>query len=211
MIGWDAAGFKSAVSIVGTLNDPTDTDKNWNVEIAIPFASLKMGLKNPVPSDGRQWKINFSRVEWQSVIVDGKYQKKKDEKTGRDLSENNWVWNPTGEINMHVPERWGLAQFSTKTVSSEKVAFQLSDQEALRKIVWMVYYKQQDFKKTHGHFSLSLSDLKVPAVMNVSSGKTARIKLSAATNRFTVLLTTKEGLYLSLDENGLIQNGHHKN
>ena len=36
-IGWNAQGFKSAVSIDGTLNNPMDTDKKWTVEVAIPY------------------------------------------------------------------------------------------------------------------------------------------------------------------------------
>jgi hypothetical protein len=33
-------GIVSAVSIDGTLNDPTDVDVGWSVEIAIPFSGL---------------------------------------------------------------------------------------------------------------------------------------------------------------------------
>ena len=210
-ISWNAAGFKSAVSIDGTLNDPTDTDKKWTIEMAIPFSSLKTGLNNTVPADGQIWKINFSRVEWQSDVVDGKYIKKKNEKTGKDLSENNWVWNPTGEINMHVPERWGMVQFSANSVNGDQVAFQMPQDEELKKILWLVYYKQQDFKKANGNFSLSLSDLKIPAVMDFSSGKSARLKLKATDAKFKVLLMTMEGLVLSLDENGLLQKDHPNN
>ena len=121
LLTWDAEGFKSAVSIDGTLNNPNDRDKKWTLEMAIPFKSLKMETETEVPVDGAIWKINFSRVEWQTTVVSGKYQKKKDEKTGQFLSENNWVWNATGEINMHIPERWGILQFSTRSVNTGKL------------------------------------------------------------------------------------------
>jgi hypothetical protein len=41
------------------------------------------------------WKIGFSRVEWL--------------KAGG--PEENWVWNPTGMVDMHQPERWGVLHF----------------------------------------------------------------------------------------------------
>jgi hypothetical protein len=61
-IGWNAAGFKSAVSIDGTINDPADLDKKWTIEMAIPFSSLEFNGKYMVPKNGDYWKINFSRV-----------------------------------------------------------------------------------------------------------------------------------------------------
>ncbi len=41
-ISWDASGFKSAVSLHGTLNNPNDIDQKWIVEMAIPFEITKM-------------------------------------------------------------------------------------------------------------------------------------------------------------------------
>ena len=29
----------------------------------------------------------------------------------RPISEHNWVWNPTGVIDMHVPVKWGYLYF----------------------------------------------------------------------------------------------------
>lgn len=113
-ISWNAKGFKSAVSVSGTLNDPTDKDEKWSIEAAIPFESLKQDQKEIVPNDGQSWRINFSRVEWKTKIVEGKYQRLKEENSGQFLKEDNWVWNPTGLINMHIPEKWGLLLFSKK-------------------------------------------------------------------------------------------------
>ena len=115
-IGWNAKGFKSAVSIDGTLNDPADRDKKWTVEVAIPFECLKSKGNIPFPSEGRVWKIDFSRVEWNTVIVDGQYRKVVDPRTGRFQSENNWVWKAIGKINMHIPEKWGTLQFSNSII-----------------------------------------------------------------------------------------------
>jgi len=39
-IGWDAPGLRAEVALMGTLNDPTDEDRGWSAEMAIPWADL---------------------------------------------------------------------------------------------------------------------------------------------------------------------------
>ena len=105
---WEIPGLKTAVHVDGTLNNPADKDTSWSVEFAIPWKVLAEYAHRPAPPrDGDQWRVNFSRVEWQHEIVDGKYRKVP--KT----PEDNWVWSPQGAIDMHRPERWGYVQFST--------------------------------------------------------------------------------------------------
>ena len=109
--GYDAKGLRSAVYIDGTLNDPSDTDKAWYVEIAFPLDVLAELNGNRKPSAGDQWRVNFSRVEWHTNIENGKYVKKKDPVSGKPLSEENWVWSPQGVVDMHRPEMWGFVHF----------------------------------------------------------------------------------------------------
>lgn len=105
--GWDILGLKTAVHIQGTLNNPNDKDKGWTVEIAMPWKVLaEYAHKAAPPNDGDEWRVNFSRVEWQHEIVDGKYRKVANTK------EDNWVWSPQGVIDMHRPEMWGIVRFS---------------------------------------------------------------------------------------------------
>jgi len=107
---FELAGLRTAVAVQGTLNDPGDTDRGWSVEIAIPWASLReVTHRNLPPKDGEQWQIGFSRVEWEHEIVDGTYRRV----PGK--PEYNWVWSPTGVIDMHRPERWGVIQFHAGT------------------------------------------------------------------------------------------------
>ena len=93
---WDIAGLKTAVAIQGTLNNSSDTDQGWTVEIAYPLNAFESRQSVPPPQPGTVWRINFSRVEW---------------KPGNPKEEDNWVWSPQGVINMHVPERWGYLHF----------------------------------------------------------------------------------------------------
>jgi hypothetical protein len=107
--GWNATGMKTAVSVAGTINNPKDKDRGWSVEIALPWKDLT-GSPRAIgaPKAGDRWRVNFSRVEWQHTISGGKYSKV----AGR--PEDNWVWSPQGEINMHVPEKWGYVRFAGK-------------------------------------------------------------------------------------------------
>lgn len=108
--GWEFEGLRTAVHIDGTLNDPLDVDSGWSVEIAIPWRSLRdvAGVECP-PKNGDRWRINFSRVEWQHTVTDGRYQKVPG------TAEYNWVWSPQHAIDMHRPEWWGVLQFSDQT------------------------------------------------------------------------------------------------
>jgi hypothetical protein len=104
---WEIPGLRTAVHIRGTLNDPKDRDSGWTVEIAFPWKALaEFAYKAAPPKPGDEWRVNFSRVEWQHELVDGKYRKVPNTK------EDNWVWSPQGVINMHVPERWGRVRFT---------------------------------------------------------------------------------------------------
>lgn len=104
---WDIDGLKSAVKVHGTINDPGDTDKGWDVELAIPWKAFNRHTDHPAaPAPGTVWRTNFSRVEWDVRVVDGKYEKIPDR------PEYNWVWSPMGLIDMHLPDRWGEVTFS---------------------------------------------------------------------------------------------------
>lgn len=118
---WDLKGMKHAVWIDGTLNDPTDIDKGWSVEFALPWSHLAVCARRSCPPTGLEqepWRINFSRVQWQHEIVNGHYQKIPD------TPEDNWVWSPQSAVNMHLPEHWGNVVFKNVIVN-EAMADQL--------------------------------------------------------------------------------------
>jgi hypothetical protein len=58
---WDSK-MKSAVQVQGTLDDPSDTDKGWTVEMRIPFATLAEVPHVP-PRPGDRWRFNLYRLE----------------------------------------------------------------------------------------------------------------------------------------------------
>jgi hypothetical protein len=149
---WEIPGLKTAVHVNGTLNDPRDTDRRWTVEIAIPWKVLGKLTDVPAPPrDGDQWRVNFSRVEWQHKIVDGKYHKIK----GR--PEDNWVWSPQGVVDMHRPEKWGYVQFSTGAPG--KARFRPDPAGPARQLLHRIYYAQRAFQEEHKRYARTLKEL----------------------------------------------------
>ncbi len=113
-IAWDMEGLRTAVRLDGTLNDPSDEDRGWTVEIAIPWSALRPpdgSGSGTAPGPGDEWRVNFSRVQWPLVIEDGGYRKAREPVDWSDHPEDNWVWAPQGEIDMHIPEKWGVVRF----------------------------------------------------------------------------------------------------
>src|SRR5262245_48401017 len=155
LTAWEITGLKTAVKIDGTLNDPRDKDRGWTVEIKWPWAGLKdlVEIKRTAvpPKDGDQWRINFSRVEWDTEIADGKYRKVKGK------AEHNWVWSPQGVIDMHRPERWGFLQFST--AKPGKAEFRPDPDWNARDLLHRAYYAERAYHKTNGKYTAAVADL----------------------------------------------------
>src|SRR5690606_8532971 len=94
---WDIKGLKKAVHIDGTLNNPADEDRSWSIELAFPIKSI-LGSRRAEIKPGDYWRMNLSRVQWETEVQDGQYRRKTNEK-GRPLPPDYWVWSPVGEIS----------------------------------------------------------------------------------------------------------------
>jgi hypothetical protein len=198
-------GLKSAVHVRGTLNNPRDTDRGWTLEIAFPWKGLAKyagGKKSP-PTDGAQWRVGFSRVEWLIDIIDFKYRKVPRKAHG----EDNWVWSPQGIINMHRPERWGYVQFSTAKPGSVK--FRPDATLAARDALMGVYHRQRAYRKKFGRYAKSLEALGIdqavpaglvgpPRILLTKDGFTATAKAKLP-NGSTRTLSVRQDSRLSVD------------
>jgi len=200
LIPFNLSGMRSAVQVDGTLNDPSDTDKGWTVEIAIHFRDLSLGNDVQIPIDGSTWRINFSRVEWDTKIADGKYIKLKDS-LGRNLPEHNWVWSPQGVVNMHYPERWGYLQF---TKQNTPVKLLLPDGEQEKKYLWLIYYKQKAWLAKHRNYCLYLKQLGLSRKLITDDGVVA-LKMEVTKHQFIAFVKTPVTLGYSIDQDGFVQ------
>ncbi|HUX96236.1 MAG TPA: carbohydrate-binding family 9-like protein [Bacteroidales bacterium] len=160
VFGWDIAGLKVGTKVNGTLNNPSDEDTGWTVEIAIPFISLRESIAGGrLPMPGDQWRLGFSRVEWKTHVENGAYMKDINPATGRPFPEENWVWSPQGRINMHMPEMWGYLQFSGIMAGEGTEEFRPDPEFSLKWALRLIYYAENDYYSKNGKFSESLGDL----------------------------------------------------
>src|SRR6185295_7409034 len=149
---WEIPGLKTVVHVNGTLNNASDKDRSWTVEIAFPWKVLREFSKQKAPpAEGDIWRVDFSRVEWQIEIKDGKYSKVPGTK------EDNWVWSPTGIIDMHRPENWGCVKFTKK---DSKQSYQPKRNPDVDKLL-TVYYAQKAFQEKNKRWARSAEEVGV--------------------------------------------------
>ncbi|UCE41153.1 MAG: carbohydrate-binding family 9-like protein [Candidatus Aminicenantes bacterium] len=107
-LDWDFPGMRSAVHVDGTLNDNSDVDKGWTVELAFPWKGMELmsdGRSLP-PKDGDTWRMDFSRFEAFDL-------------NGNPIQPSaGWVFNKHGFYDSHIPECFTFVHFSTKTVNN---------------------------------------------------------------------------------------------
>ncbi len=85
-----AKGMRSAVKVKGTVNNSSDKDDYWQVEVRLPFSDLEQ--KAPKPKE--VWRANFYRVN-----------------RAKDLPVELLSWSPTRRPGFHEPTRFGYLEF----------------------------------------------------------------------------------------------------
>lgn len=157
--GYEFHGMCSAVYIDGRLNEPGVHNRSWSVEVVIPFAALQecAAQKRP-PLPGEYYRMNFSRVQWKVDIEEGQFRKRLCPGTDRPLPEDNWVWAPTGVINIHYPELWAFVFFAGKGQEAED--FRIPEDESRKWELRKLYYAQQFCLDETGSYTESLDALR---------------------------------------------------
>ena len=92
---WDGEGIRIATSIVGTLNDDSDTDDYWILEVAIPLVNFSEVAKNTPPKPGDVWHMGLNRLGG---------------KTNQQYSQ--WAPSTTPKPQFHAPDDFGRVIFS---------------------------------------------------------------------------------------------------
>ncbi len=204
---WDIKGLQTAVAVLGTINDPSDKDKAWTVEMAIPFDVLKECIpgKPERPAVGDQWRVNFSRVEYVLNAEGDKYAKTKDTATGQPLPEDNWTWVPQGVVNIHYPEMWGYVQFSGKKAGSGGDGFVDRPDEKVKWALRKIYYRERALYDEKGAFA---SDL---GALGLKNAKELKVKdwiyppvIQTTKNLFEAAYSTKAGATWHIRQDGKV-------
>jgi len=201
LINWNVEGMRSAVKVQGTLNHPGDKDSGWTIEIAIPFKAISVGNNVLVPNEGSIWRLNFSRVEWNTKVVDGKYIKQTSP-NGQNLPEHNWTWSAQGVIDMHFPERWGYLQF---TKGNTNITFNLPYAERQKRYLWLIYYRQQQWFATHRSYMLSLKQMGLSNMVMVDKNNNT-LRMEATAHQFMAFITDrKNNITWVINQEGLVR------
>ena len=185
----DMPNLKTAVHVNGTLNDPTDIDKGWTLEIAFAWKDLAQHAHtNCPPKDGDYWRVDFSRVQWRYRIKDGKYIRvPSPEERTETWQEDNWVWSPQGVISMHRPETWGYVQFSKKP-AGKKVPFRPDPSAHARYILHQIHYAQAKYHAVHNKYAQTLAELQLENIDHKSLAAPIRMKVDNDTYKLTATI-----------------------
>jgi hypothetical protein len=108
---WDFPGLQTAVHVDGTLNQGTDKDSGWTVELAFPWPGMKWlaqadGRSLP-PKNGDVWRMDFSRFNQYKAPAPAK-------------DSGGWAWSRHGIWDSHIPECFTYIHFSTQDVRTVK-------------------------------------------------------------------------------------------
>lgn len=204
IIPWNAEGLKSGIQIVGTLNDGSDLDKLWTVEMKIPFSDLSNSRSESRSlKGGDHWRINFSRVQYDTFFKDGRYHKQKDSLTGKFLAEYNWVWSPQGVIDMHYPERWGYLIFLNDQMPVPK-EFVMPYEDRMKAQLWQIYYLQRQSKVKNKAYSKNLAEFGIKDIIVIGRKKNV-MSLDASSEAFrATIANSKLKKEFSIDQSGII-------
>ncbi|MFA5042707.1 MAG: carbohydrate-binding family 9-like protein [Kiritimatiellia bacterium] len=93
---WNCAGLKMISKVKGTVNNWTDRDECWILEVAIPFASLPTLGGNP-PVKGDKWLFNLARYDYSIYLPEG-----------RELTASA----PLSKLDFHRYEDWNALIFN---------------------------------------------------------------------------------------------------
>lgn len=94
---WDAEGVQIAGTFVGTLNDDTDLDSHWIVEVAIPLQNFAKYMPHTPPHPGDYWNLNLNRHGGPT-----------------NMQYSQWSRASTPKPNFHTPHEFGRAVFSNR-------------------------------------------------------------------------------------------------
>ena len=100
ILAWNSLDIRWAAWPRGTVNDPSDTDRGWSAEMAVPLADIVTAPNNP-PHDGDKWRINFYRI---------------DRPGGAGKPGEGQSWSPVSGRTFHDPDSFGTLIFSTELV-----------------------------------------------------------------------------------------------
>jgi len=193
---WNIEGFKKAVSVNGTLNNPKDIDKGWSIEMAIPWSALNSYADTSCPpKENDQWRINFARTEFEHNVIQSEfttddvtgnaYQKKENGEVGI------WAWSTHAVCNLHTPEMFGYVQFSKRSLGATQ--WQSDPLTDVRKYLMDIYIAQKDYFKKNDSYATRFNDLSIKSVKINNAIIKPSISISDSGYETLIIIQTESG------------------
>lgn len=165
---YNLPGLRTAVFVDGVTNAPETACTKWSVEAAFALPDLVQfdASRRRSAAPGDVWRVNFSRVQYElTAVVDADTRELRYAKVP-DSREANIVWAPTGVVDIHRPEKWGLVFFSSQEelpggeaeLASAMAEF-LREQLAMERVLDTIYYDQRAFRHRCGGFASTWTQL----------------------------------------------------
>jgi hypothetical protein len=132
----------------------------------------------------------------------GRYAKRLKPGTADPLPEDNWVWSPQGAIDMHMPERWGYAQFSSLTAGSGTEKIVDDPNERVKWALRRLYYRQRAYRDAHGAYAASLDALSAADVQ--VEGLQLRPALVSTSASYEITAKGFDGLVAHINQDGRV-------
>jgi hypothetical protein len=109
--GYDLPGLKWAVHVDGTLNDSSDRDRGWTVELALPWSGMKWlaaaDNRQLPPAEGDILRMDFSRFNQYREAAPNE-------------DSGAWFWSPHGCRDSHIPECFTSVRFTEELVPKDR-------------------------------------------------------------------------------------------
>jgi hypothetical protein len=183
---WEIPGLKTATHVNGKLGDPRGLDESWTVELAFPWKVLEARAHRPTPPrEGDQWRVNFSRVEWEHTIEVGTYKKVPNR------PESNWVWSPQGVVDMHRPERWGYVQFTEKPQG--QAVYRPDPAGPARDCLMKIYQSQKAYREKSKTWARTLEELGLPSIPPDAGSGPPTLRATPGGFEAEIIVSTGEG------------------
>ena len=92
------------------MNDPSDVDQGWTVELAFPWKEMKWLAKGDgralPPKPGDRWRIDLFRFN--------KYKAPADADSANTVDSGGWAWGKHGVWDSHIPEIFPIVTFENQ-------------------------------------------------------------------------------------------------
>lgn len=197
---WNAPGLRYALHLDGTLNDASDVDKGWSIEMAIPAKDISAEFHNFLQAFATL-RVNFSRVQWHhEVLPNGHYRRKMVD--GKVLPEDNWVWTPTGQVTMHMPERWGYVRLLPAGGADQGMHIEDKEKQEASAFLWMLFYAQEEQYGKHRKYHQRLADFRLTKADQALLPKGWAVRLETTSHTYEIIATSPSQRTYVIDESG---------